>query len=239
MRKPAKMAATFALILAAWTVPQALGSAPQQVDQVEPIKPPASPPDEPLIQPCFDVALVASAPRYRWLPVPEGDDIIIRSPVRITFDVEEVMAGRVVGPTVTINAGLHTQYNRRIRYFLLYLKSDRSGRYRIVAGSFDVVRGSDGGFVIPVTEPFDPPPGAGDLFPPPEYEKLLRPIRYRAADAWWLQPSDLETRTDGGIATESYPWGVVKKGGIVAPRGLRVDDVVKAVPPRRCRGKAE
>jgi hypothetical protein len=238
MRKPAKMAATFASILATWAVPQALGSVPRQIGQAEPIKPPASSPDEPLIPPCFDVALVASAPRYRWLPVPESDDIIIRAPVRITFDVEEVMAGRVTGPTVTINTGLHTRYNKRVRYFLLYLKADRSGRYRIVAGSFDVLRGRDGGFVIPMTKPFDPPSRTGDLFPPPDYEKLVRPIRYLAADAWWLQVSELETRADGSIASESYPWGVLKKDGIVAPRGLRVDDVVKAAPPRRCTAKA-
>ncbi|WEJ98262.1 MAG: hypothetical protein P0Y59_15060 [Candidatus Sphingomonas phytovorans] len=236
MRKLAGIALTFGLILATWAVPQAFSKALQQVDPSEPVKPQAASSAEVQALPCFDVALVASAPRYRWLSVPEDDDIIIRWPVRITFDVEEVIAGRVAGSTVTINTGLHTRYNSRIRYFLFYLKSDRSGGYRIVEMSDSLVRSRDGSFVIPVTAPFAPPPEADDLNPPPDYEKLLRPIRYDAADAWWLQSSDLETRADGSIATEAHPWGVVRKSGILAPRGLRVDDVVKSIANRRCSG---
>ncbi|WCM27188.1 hypothetical protein NDN01_24930 [Sphingomonas sp. QA11] len=238
MRKPAGIAIILGLTLAAWAAPQASGKALQQASLSEPVKPRAAPSTDAGTLPCFDVALVASAPRYHWLPVPDGEGIILRSPVRITFDVEEVMAGRLAGSTVTINTGLHTRYNSRIRYFLFYLKSDGSGGYRIVEMSDSLVRSRDGSFVIPVTAPFAPPPEADDLNPPPDYEKLLRPIRYDAADAWWLQSSDLETRADGSIATEAHPWGVVRKSGILAPRGLRVDDVVKSIANRRCSDSA-
>jgi hypothetical protein len=231
---PARMAALFGLILATSSTAPAFGNAAARVDQSETAEAPAASTDTDPAQPCFDIAVVASAPRYRWLPVDDGEGIIIRAPVLITFDVEEVMAGRLTAATVTVRTALHTTYNRRDRYFLLYLKHDKAGRERLASMGGNVLRGTDGDFVIPVTGPYDPADTVSDRYIPPDYEKLVRPIRYRSSDAWWLRSSELERRPDGSVATEAYPWGVMKKDGIVAPRGIKVENLVEALSPRRC-----
>jgi hypothetical protein len=239
MHNPARMAALFGLILATSATLPAFGDASARVDQSEPAEASAASTDTPPAQPCFDIAVVASAPRYRWLPV-DGEGIIIRAPVLITFDVEEVMAGRLTEATVTVRTALHTTYNRRDRYFLLYLKHDKAGRERLASMRGNVLRGTDGDFVIPVTGPHDPADTGSDRYMPRDYEKLLRPIRYRSPDAWWLRSSELEMRPDGSVATEAYPWGVMKKDGVVAPRGIKVETLVAALSPQRCsKGMAE
>jgi hypothetical protein len=240
MHNPARMAALSGLILAISAILPALGNASARVDQSVPAEAPAASTDTAPAQPCFGIAVVASAPRYRWLPVDDGEGIIIRAPVLVTFDVEEVMAGRLTATAVTVRTALHTSYNRRDRYFLLYLKHDKTGGEGLASMGSSVVRGTNGEFVIPVTRPYDPAFTGSDHYIPLDYEKLVRPIRYRSSDAWWLRSSELERRPDGSVATEAYPWGITKKDGIVAPRGIKVENLVEALSPRRCsKGKAE
>lgn len=231
-RRSAAFALSAWLMLTAAAVPQEAMPAPAGAAQAET---PGIAEEVPPDPGCFDVALVASAPRYRWLPVGNVEGIILRAPVRITFDVEEVMAGRHLDPKVTVTASLHTRYGSRIRYFLLYLRRDGPGRYRIVDYAPDIVRGTNGDFVEPMTGPADPAESPYFPFFPKDYEKMLRPIHYRAADAWWLWPEKGEERKDRNSTAELPPWSIARNGGIVALRGIRVEDLVKAAGPRRCR----
>ena len=106
-------------------------------------------------RPCFDLAVIATSPSYHWGPVPQAgpDEIIIRSPVELTFDVEETMAGAIEPETVTVDAVLHTRFNPRIAFFLLFLKRKPSGHYALVESSYQIVQQYDGEFAWPLAGP--------------------------------------------------------------------------------------
>ena len=185
---------------------------------------------------CFDVAVIATAPRYKWMPVKDdGVSIIMRSPVRITFDVEETISGDVHADTVTVETSLHTTMTRKNKTFLLYLQRGKSGRYRFAGMNWGVVQAGDGQYVLPMARPLDPSAIDVDGFFPVGYEKMLKPVRYRAKDAWWYGPDEVDHDDSGRPIAAAYPWGVAKDGWIVALRGLWVKDAVKALSHRRCR----
>jgi hypothetical protein len=183
---------------------------------------------------CFDVALIATSPRYRWQPVEsEPDEIIIRSPVSIRFAVKQVIAGSIKSSDIDVRTSLHTRFNSAIKQFLLFLKMERDGKYSLQELNYQLVYDRRGMLVWPIASPLDKS-YTEDGFTPSNYETLMRPIHYRAKDAWWLvTPPDV----DPPSAAE-YSWGQLDKNGIItASRGISAVDLVAAAAGKRCGAK--
>ena len=175
-------------------------------------------------QQCFDLAVIGTSPHYRWVPVEVPiDEIIIRSPVSISFSVVERLAGISQSGRIVANTSLHTRFNSQIKLFLLFLRRQKNGEYELLNMDYRIVRDRRGDFVIPVAEPLSEEELSPEGFKPTNYEALLRPSRYRVADAWWLADEK-----------EVPPWSLVKYGKIAADKSLPVRDLVKAMDDRRC-----
>lgn len=196
----------------------------------------AAAPSNPASRDCFDVAIVATAPRYKWYPIKHDrpDEIILDSPVRITFDVEEVLTGYEPTGTVDVFTTLHTDFNPKIRHFLLFLRRRESEGFSLAHMSLTIVEDRNGDFAWPVARPLNPSYWNDDDFIPRNYESLLKPIRYRPADAWWLSPTYVRDEPSEPVSVSDYPWGRLDHGRIVALRGLRVRDLVRTVSSHRC-----
>ena len=85
--------------------------------------------------------------------------------------------------------------------------------------------------MIPISGPL--PPQDRTEFLPDDYERLLRPVSYDRADAWWLQPSFGSEATDAALRTE-HPWAEVSNGRVTAKLGIRVADLVAVNRKRLC-----
>lgn len=180
---------------------------------------------------CVDAVIVAKLVRENPTDLPDAgpDEIVIRWPWVLTFEVEEVLAGRLSRDTITVVASMHTGFNPEIRHHLLFLRKGERGRFRLVAHEYKVVQDRRGRFVVPVAEPI----GSDWLEPegwvPGDYEKHLRPLRYSPRDAWWLD----EPYSDPADADPA--WAYVKNGSLVAKRGLPLDDLKSSLAARACR----
>lgn len=180
---------------------------------------------------CFDLAVIATNPTYRWHPVDAGpDEIVIRTPVSIRFAVEQVFAGAISYRHVDVGASLHTQFNPAIKRFLLFLKKESNGKYSLQQMNHELVRERSGQLVWPIAAPLDPSYTASG-FIPSDYEALMRPIRYNSRDAWWLvTPSDVDPPS-----ADEYRWGRLDNDRIItASRGISATDLVAAAAKKRC-----
>jgi hypothetical protein len=185
--------------------------------------------------PCFDVALIATSPRYQWQPVESApNEIIIRSPVSIRFAVKHVIVGSINSSDIEIQTSLHTRFNPAIKQFLLFLKIEHNGKYSLQEMNYQLVYDRRGRLVWPIASPLDLS-YIEDGFTPLNYETLMRPIHYRAKDAWWLvTPSDVDPPS-----ADEYSWGQLDKDRIItASRGISAVDLVAAAASKRCAAKA-
>lgn len=181
---------------------------------------------------CFDIAIIATTPRYHWFPAQAGhDEIIMRSPVSARFSVKQVISGKYSWHQVDVITSLHTKFNPSIKNFLLFLKIEENGKYSLQELNYQLVRDHMGGLVWPIPAPLDPSYTEGG-FTPANYEALMRPIRYRPRDAWWLlTPSDVDSPS-----ADEYSWGQLdKRGTIIASRGISAVDLVAAAGEKRCK----
>lgn len=186
---------------------------------------------------CFDLAVVASHPRYKWLPYEsEPDEVVLRSPVRITFDVEEIVGEGPRLRTIDVYTALHQRLEEKARFFLLFLNKGEDGHYVLIDRYSDIIRDDRGRYVEPVTSPLLQEDLGDDDLIPRNFNDLLEPIQYRPKDAWWLDYEYVRRTWDGYIKKDNYPWGTERNGRILAPRGLSVRTWVKALPERRCAG---
>ncbi|MFY9352267.1 MAG: hypothetical protein WAO77_18170 [Sphingobium sp.] len=184
---------------------------------------------------CFDVALIATSPRYRWQPVDSApDEIIIRSPVSIRFAVKQVIAGAIKSSDIEVRTSLHTRFNPAIKQFLLFLKVEYGGKYTLQEMNYQLVYDRSGKLVWPIASPLHTS-YTEDGFTPSNYETLMRPIHYRARDAWWLVTSpDVDPPS-----ADEYSWGKLDKDRIItASRGISAVDLVAAAAGKRCDAKA-
>lgn len=183
---------------------------------------------------CFDVALIATSPRYRWQPVESApDEIIIRSPVSIRFAVKQVITGSIKSSDIEVRTSLHTRFNPAIKQFLLFLKEEQDGKYSLQEMNYQLVYDRRGKLVWPIASPLDIS-YTEDGFTPSNYETLMRPIHYRAKDAWWLvTPPDVDPPS-----ADEYSWGRIDKDKIItASRGISAVDLVAAAAGKRCNAK--
>lgn len=185
--------------------------------------------------PCFDIALIATNPHYQWVPVESGpDEIIIRSPVSIRFTVQQVIAGSIKSSDVEVRTSLHTRFNPKIKQFLLFLKREHGKTYSLQQMNHQFVHDRRGELVWPIASPLDIS-FIENGFVPSNYATLMRPIHYRAKDAWWLvTPPDVDPPS-----ADEYSWGRLDKDRVIeASRGINAVDLVAAAAGRRCDAKA-
>jgi hypothetical protein len=181
---------------------------------------------------CFDLAIIAEAPRYRWFPVrAEPDEIILRSPVSIRFVVREVLLGTYGPDYIDIIESMHTEFNSDIDHFLLFIRKEGKQKYSLKGLHYQLVEDRSRQLVWPIAAPIDLSEPESD-FTPSNYQTLLRPISYRPKDAWWLEtPSGMDPPPP-----EEYLWGRLDKNGtIIASRGIRAVDLVAAAAAERCK----
>lgn len=187
------------------------------------LAPPARGQETPEPDPCFDVAVVARLVRQTPEPFPDDPDVIVmRWPWILDFETEQVLIGRESRTRFQAMLPMHAEFRRDIEHFLLFLRRDPQWGYRVVDRSMDVVSDRRGRFVIPVERPIE----REDLRPaswiPASYESYLRTIRYRAADAWWLNNRYVEQEDIDDIPPG---WFEQRGNQIVAVRGLRLSDL--------------
>ena len=181
--------------------------------------------------PCFDLAVIATTPRYKWHPVEAApNEIIMRSPVSLRFSIKQVISGTFDSAQIEIETSLHTRFNPEIKQFLLFLKKENNGKYSLQEVNYQLVPDRSGRLVWPI-----PTPLASyyteEGFTPANYEALMQPIHYRPKDAWWLvTPPDVDPPT-----AQEYSWGKLdKRGVIIASRGIFAVDLVEAAAEKRC-----
>jgi hypothetical protein len=103
---------------------------------------------------CFDLAVIATTPRYRWHPVEVGpDEIVMRSPVSGRFAVEKVISGKFNSLQIRVETALHTRFSTDIKQFLLFLKNEGTGKYSLQEMKFELVYDRTGQLVWPIAAP--------------------------------------------------------------------------------------
>ncbi|NEX94242.1 hypothetical protein [Caulobacter sp. 17J65-9] len=186
-------------------------------------------PDADEAPPCFDVALVARVAKQK--PGPFPDDPVFEftwsRPWRLDLDVEQVLIGGEAPGRLPVTATLSSKLNPHSKHALFFLKRRTDGGYDSTGMIMTtIVSDARGRFVKPVEDPLREHMLYPNGWVPASYEQLLRPIRYRAADAWWLQPPRIEE----DVLDELDPAWVRRDGrGAVARRGLFVDDWMRAL----------
>ncbi|HWL47190.1 MAG TPA: hypothetical protein VNQ31_05685 [Sphingomonadaceae bacterium] len=183
--------------------------------------------------PCFDLAVIATTPRYQWHPAEAEagpDEIILRSPVSIQFSVKQVISGTFKPTQIEFETSLHTRFNPRTKQFLLFLKKEGNEKYSLQKMNYELVHDRSGRLIWPIPAPLDPS-YTEDGFIPVNYETLMRPISYRPKDAWWLvTPPDVDPPP-----ADEYSWGHLGKSGVItASRGIFAVDLVAAAAEKRC-----
>jgi hypothetical protein len=115
--------------------------------------------------------------------------------------------------------------------FLIFLRKDGNKKYSLQEVNYQLVNDRVGRIVWPIAAPLDSS-YTEDGFTPLNYETLMRPIRYRPRDAWWLvTPPDVDPPSP-----DEYSWGQLDKSGtIIASRGISVVDLVAAAAEKRCK----
>lgn len=190
--------------------------------------------------PCFDLAVVARVMRQTPTPFPDAPEgvIVMSWPWNLSVAIEQRLAGREARKRINVAAIMHTEFNHEIEHFLMFLKRRPDG-YALVRMQYEIVEDASGRFVMPLAQPLSPDTlSENDLFPA-DYLRLLRPVRYRARDAWWLQKPHLDQNDNGDVDINAYPWSKMKNGRVIADRGLRLSDFVNALSDRRCHGGRE
>lgn len=181
--------------------------------------------------PCFDLAVIATTPRYDWHPVEAGpDEIIMRSPVSLRFSIKQVISGTFDSAQIEIETSLHSRFNPEIKQFLLFLKKESNGKYSLQEMNYQLVSDRSGRLVWPIPMPLASY-YSEEGFTPANYEALMQPIHYRPKDAWWLvTPRDVDPPT-----AKEYSWGKLdERGIIIAARGIFAVDLVEAAAEKRC-----
>lgn len=173
---------------------------------------------------CYDVAVVARLIRETPEPFPDlgPDVIVIRWPWILEFETEEVVIGRVDHQRMRVTASMHTNFNRQIDHFLLFLRRYPDGRYVAEDIVVNVVRDRRGRFIIPLEAPIASEELSPEGWLPASYESYLRPVRYRSRDAWWLSEQYLD---DDYLAETPPGWHIRRDGRVVALRGLYLSDL--------------
>jgi len=86
-----------------------------------------------------------------------------------------------------------------------------------------VIRDEQGRFITPFEQPYE----SEYLWPngwlPQSYERYLRPIHYRARDAWWL----VDPYVDPDEPAVPPGWQTRRGNIVVAVRGLYLSDVAR------------
>ncbi len=172
---------------------------------------------------CFDVALVARVVDYDPRPLPDlGRDVIVmRWPWDLTLEIEQVLLGSERRERVRAAVSLHTQFNDDVEHLLFFLKRTDGG-YVATEFTAGIIEDRRGRFMTPVEAPLD----VEEVYPatwiPADYENLLRPVRYRARDAYWLDDIQWQLE-DGYPAVEG--WSEIRGDSLVALRGIFLDDL--------------
>ena len=109
----------------------------------------------------------------------------MRWPWVVDLEVEQTVFGREQPRDLSVSMSLHSGLNDEIRYGLFFLKRGAHGGYGVVDFDYEVVVDARDRFVRPMPDSLEPK-SEGDWIPQ-HYEAWLRPIRYRVADAWWLE----------------------------------------------------
>lgn len=185
---------------------------------------------------CFDLAVIAKSPRYKWLPIASAHDpgdIILSRPVRVSFDVEQNLIGSFFLDKIQVETILHTEYNRQIRHFLLFLKKRPDGRLSLVRLQPYVVQLSNGNYALPLIEPMEENDLQPEGFISLDYQDRITKLHYAASEAWWLD-SDRKSLDDQQQLTQDYPWLEFKRGRVTAPRGLDARSLIDLTRTRRC-----
>jgi hypothetical protein len=205
--------------------------------------------------PCFDLAIVGRLVKQTYSPLPRDPRAVVLDD-RFSLDlaVEQRLAGREPRQRITAQVVMHTEFDKNVRWLLVFLRRLPGGGYSVLGLERDVVRDAAGRFVIPVPRPLSLSSRWYNYIPA-GYIGLLRPIRYAPSQTWWLRRKELPTIStcivaDAGdkvICGEPYPddknarpdlgafpWGTMKGDVLVADRGLFVTDIAKANAGRRC-----
>jgi hypothetical protein len=178
---------------------------------------------------CFDVAVVARLAGQTPEPYPDDPEVIYMSwPWMLHFETEQVLIGHEDRARFRAMMSLHNYFRRDIEHFLVFLRRDPEWGYRVVNVETRVVLDRRGRFIVPSVRPED----LQRSWVPASYEAHLRPVRYRAADAWWLSDRRM-------LDLDDVPPGWYKRRGdqIVALRGLRLSDLSSIManePGARC-----
>jgi len=202
--------------------------------------------------PCFDVAVVAKLTKQTPRPIPDDGFLYESWAWTLQAEVQQTLTGPRPPSRIEVLSSQHTGL-RAEPYILLFLRSDRGGYVRVGSNPW-IVKDAEGRFVMPLAGPYrDDDLARGFL--PSDYLKRIRPIRYRAEDAWWLERSRWDTlfildptqEPDpdplvGGpgwdtevIDWSAYPWGKIEGDMIVADRGILLTELVQGLAERRCK----
>jgi hypothetical protein len=172
-------------------------------------------------RPCYDIAVIASVVKTKYAELPEEPGFI-NMDVRWFYDVEveQLLIGDESRQRLKVTVVAHQRYHSRIEHFLFYLKrTDRT--YQIVGADSRIVEDSRGRLVLLLDRPAD----ASRWFAPDP--SLIKPVHYRASDAWWLQePNYVDPRPIDPA------WARRKGRRVIALRGVAIDDLARLLRAR-------
>jgi hypothetical protein len=180
---------------------------------------------------CADSVVMADITHYDPTPLPEREQgvFVIRWPWKLTAVVRENLAGAKTPRRITIRASLHVEFNPQIKHFVMFLGKGSGREYTLEGFEYRFIRDARGRHMMPIEAPMN----TGWLSPeghlPSNYEALLRPVKYRAKDAWWLKLPTFVKKDP-----TDYPWGTVHGDYIVADRGLFLTDMLAHLKASRC-----
>jgi hypothetical protein len=176
--------------------------------------------------PCVDVAVVARLARETPEPLGdvEPDAIVLFTPWREEFEIEEIILGQLDQTLLSVTAYLHIGLTQRHQadHFLLLLRRTPDRGYILLDFDARVLRDRRGRFIIPLAHPEEQESLRPEGWLPVSCIGYLRPIRYDVRRAWWLAEPFVD---DDVLAQTPAGWHTRRGHRIVALRGLYLRDL--------------
>jgi hypothetical protein len=185
---------------------------------------------------CVESVVIADVTHYDPNPLPEHEEgvFVTRWPWTLTTVVRQHLHGPKTPRRISVRASLHTQFNPEIQNLVMFLSKGEGRQYWLEGIEYRFIRDSRGRLVMPVEAPLPEGWLQPEGFLPANYEALLRPVKYRAKDAWWLELPTLFKKEPA-----DFPWGTVRGDYIVADRGLYLKDMLTHLKAPSCPPPAE
>lgn len=127
---------------------------------------------------------------------------------------------------------MHAKINPEIRRALFFLKGSRAKGFDVAGVLTDIVSDNRANLIMPLAKPLSMAWFFPNTFIVRDYQRLLRPIRYKSSDAWWLKARLADDPRS--VDPADYEWGHLQGGSIVADRGILISDLMKAAESYRC-----